>query len=35
MTYEKTTWRDTIKDEAGNVIERGTPINASKLNKCF
>lgn len=33
MGYQRTVWRDTIKDPHGNVIERGTPINAQNLNK--
>lgn len=28
-----TVWKDTIKDQYGNVIERGTPLNAANLNK--
>lgn len=33
MAYVKTDWQDTIKDAQGNVIEKGTPLNAAKLNK--
>lgn len=33
MPYNKTNWKDTIKDASGNVIEKGTPLAAQNLNK--
>lgn len=33
MAYNKTNWKDTIKDASGNIIEKGTPLAAQHLNK--
>ncbi|RYI25210.1 signal transduction protein, partial [Bacillus infantis] len=32
MAYKKTEWKDTIKDQQGNILEKGTPLNAANLN---
>lgn len=31
--YEPTDWKDTVKDAQGNVIQKGTPLNASTMKK--
>lgn len=33
MAYEKTNWQDTLRDGQGNVIQKGTPLNAQALGK--
>ncbi len=32
MPYSKTAWKDHIKDANGNVVQQGSPVNASNLN---
>lgn len=31
--YTPTEWVDTLKDAQGNIVQKGTPITAGKLNK--
>ena len=33
MAYTKTQWKDHVLDGEGNVVQQGTPVNASNLNK--
>lgn len=33
MAYQKTDWKDTVRDSQGNLIQKGTPLNAAILNK--
>lgn len=33
MAYNKTNWQDTLRDPQGNVIQKGTPLNAQALGK--
>lgn len=33
MAYKKTNWQDTLRDAQGNVIQKGTPLNAQALGK--
>jgi len=33
MAYNKTNWQDTLRDAQGNVIQKGTPLNAQALGK--
>lgn len=33
MAYQKTNWQDTLRDAQGNVIQKGTPLNAQALGK--
>jgi hypothetical protein len=33
MAYTPTTWKDDIVDSEGNVVQQGTPVSASKMNK--
>ncbi|WP_281998689.1 hypothetical protein [Priestia flexa] len=32
MTYQKTFWKDRIRDSQGNIIQEGTPVSAGHLN---
>lgn len=32
MAYEKTFWKDRIRDSQGNIIQEGTPVSAGHLN---
>lgn len=33
MAYQKTNWQDTLRDGQGNLIQKGTPLNAQALGK--
>lgn len=33
MAYQKSNFKDTIKDAEGNIIQKGTPVNAATLGK--
>lgn len=32
MTYQKTFWKDRIRDSQGNIVQEGTPVSAGHLN---
>ena len=33
VTYKKTNWLDTLRDSDGEIIQRGTPLNAQAMTK--
>ncbi|KAA0944062.1 hypothetical protein FQ087_18220 [Sporosarcina sp. ANT_H38] len=33
MTYEVTTWKNTVYDDEGNELQKGTPYSAENMNK--